>query len=100
MIMKLEFGPDEACAAANAVNGTAWRTALETVDNELRQILKYGDLPKEVARQLDDVRFSINDAVEAEGLTLHDNVRTVANVKYCIRLRRWMARIWAAIRSF
>ena len=64
--------PEEESAFENAFYGTAWRAALQDVDNWLRDKLKYGHDYKSVDDALEAARAHLYQALSARGLFLYE----------------------------
>jgi hypothetical protein len=51
--------PEEAEEFRLASNAGALAAALQTIDQELRQLIKYGDISEELSARLTDIRLAI-----------------------------------------
>ncbi len=64
--------PGEEIDFRDATNGWRWRCVVETLDSELRDRLKYGDLPDPLHDELQTVRERLNALVAEYTLTMYE----------------------------
>jgi hypothetical protein len=68
----LVFDSEERSEFVDAANGSAWRSVVEDLNNELRTTLKHGDLADAEYDALNSVREKLFERMNEAGLTMDD----------------------------